>query len=193
MMFRTLAAALSFPVLAIAAPANAQSVAEPTARIAAYNDGIIAVMKARLGLAARKDRFEALVREYYDMPLIAQLVVGPKWTASSPADRASAVAALTRHSAVSLAKNFVSYGGEKFVVDPRPVDRGASKVVKVRIGSDTLLYVMRKGAGGWKIVDVVAQGVSQVAVQRSDVAAAVAADGAGGLAKRLAKLEATAR
>jgi hypothetical protein len=35
--------------------------------------------------------------------------------------------------------------------------------------------------------------VSQLAVQRSDAAAAVAAEGAGGLARRLAKLETTAR
>lgn len=193
MMFRNLAAALSLTVTAIAAPAHAQAAVDPAARIAAYNDGIVGIMKAKLGLAARKDRFEALVREYYDMPVIAQLVVGPKWAGSSPADRASAAAALTRHSAVSLARNFVSYGGEKFIVDPKPVDRGASKIVKVRIGSDTLLYVMRKGAAGWKIVDVVAQGVSQTAVQRADVAAAVAAEGAGGLARRLAKLETTAR
>ena len=191
MTYRTLAAA--FSLLAMSGPGFAQAAAEPTARIAAYNDGIVAIMKAKLGLAARKDRFETLVRDHYDMPVIAQLVVGAKWVGSSPADRASAVAALTRHSAVSLAKNFVSYGGEKFVVEPKTIDRGASRIVKVRIGSDTLLYVMRKGAAGWKIVDVVAQGVSQVAVQRSDVAAAVAAEGAGGLSRRLAKLEATTR
>ncbi len=191
MRYPVLAAALS--LLGMSVPAFAQAAAEPTARIATYNDGIVAIMKAKLALPARKDRFETLVRDHYDMPVIAQLVVGPKWASSSPADRASAVAALTRHSAVSLAKNFVSYGGEKFTVDPKTIDRGTSKIVKVKIGSDTLLYVMRKGAAGWKIVDVVAQGVSQVAVQRSDVAAAVAADGAGGLAKRLAKLEATAR
>jgi phospholipid transport system substrate-binding protein len=193
MIIRSLAAALFLPVISIAGLAHAQAATEPVARIATYNDGIIAIMKAKLPLAPRKDRFEALVREHYDMPVIAQLVIGPKWASSSPADRASAVAALTRHSAVNLAKNFVSYNGEKFAIDPKTVDRGASRIVKVRIGSDTLLYVMRKSAAGWKIVDVVAQGVSQLAVQRSDAAAAVAAEGAGGLARRLAKLETTAR
>ncbi len=191
MIFRTAAATLMLG-MTIAAPVRAET-AEPVARIIAYNDGIISIMKARLGLEARKDRFETLVREHYDMPVIAQLVVGPKWSGSGAADKTAAIAALTRHSAVSLARNFVTYGGEKFTVDPRTIDRGPSRIVRVKIGSDTLLYVMRKGAAGWKIVDVVAQGVSQLAVQRSDVAAAVAAEGAGGLAKRLAKLDATAR
>ena len=52
---------------------------------------------------------------------------------------------------------------------------------------------LRQNRPGWKIVDVVARGVSQTAVQRADVAASVAAGGAGGLAKRLAKLDAAAR
>lgn len=178
--------------IAISAPARAEAT-EPVARISAYSDGIISIMKQGLGPAARRDRFEALVREYYDMPAITRLVVGSRWADSSQADRVSAIKALTRHSAVSLARNFVTHKGEKFIVDPNTIDRGASRVVRVRIGTDTLLYVMRQGAGGWKIVDVVAQGVSQVAVQRADVAAAVAAEGAGGLAKRLAKLETMAR
>jgi phospholipid transport system substrate-binding protein len=192
MLTRTLAAALTLGIAATT-PAYAEP-SDPVARIAAYDDGIVAIMKAKLGFEARRDRFEALVREHYDMPAIAALVVGPKWSSSSAAERSDATAALTRHSAVSLAKNFDSYDGEKFTVDPAVIDRGTSKIVKVRIsspgGGDTLLYVMRKGAAGWKIIDVVAQGVSQLAVQRSDAAAAVAAEGAGGLAKELAKLDA---
>jgi phospholipid transport system substrate-binding protein len=188
--------ALAVGIVAVA-PAHAQQM-DPAARIGAYHDGIVAIMKAKLGFEARRDRFEALVRENYDMPAIASLVVGPKWTSSSATERNDAIAALTRHSAVSLAKNFTSYHGEQFTVDPAVVDRGESKVVKAKIGGsggggDTLLYVMRKGAAGWKIIDVVAQGVSQLAVQRSDAASAVASQGVGGLAKELGKLDSAAR
>ena len=181
---------------AIAQPARAGP-ADPVARITAYDNGIVEILKPGLGLQARRDRFEALVREYYDMPAIAALVVGPKWASSSVPDREAAIKALTRHSALSLARNFVKFGGERFTVDPAVIDRGASRIVRVRItspgGSDTLLYVLRPGSGGWKIIDVIAQGVSQLAVQRADVAASVAAEGAGGLAKRLARLDAGLR
>lgn len=181
-------------LVAIAAPAiiQAQTV-EPTARIALYNDAIIGIMKSKGGLAARTDRFEPIVREYYDMPAIAQLVVGPKWATSSPADREAAIAALVHHSATSLARNFSSYGGEKFVIDPAVISRGASRVVRVTImssdGKNVLLYQMRQGPADWKIIDVVSGGVSQLAVQRADAAGAVAAGGAAGLAKQLAKLD----
>jgi len=180
----------------VAQPARAEQ-ADPVARITAYDNGIVDILKQGLGLQARRDRFEALVREYYDMPVIAAMVVGPKWASSSAPDRDAAIKALTRHSALSLARNFVKFSGERFTADPAAIDRGASKIVRVRItspgGADTLLYVLRKGSGGWKIIDVVAQGVSQLAVQRADVAASVAADGAAGLAKGLARLDAAAR
>jgi phospholipid transport system substrate-binding protein len=186
---------LAVPALvAIAVPAivHAQAI-DPTARIALYNDAIIGVMKSKGGLAARTDKFEPIVREYYDMPTIAQLVVGPKWATSSAVDREAAIAALIHHSATSLARNFSSYSGEKFVIDPAVISRGASKVVRVTIisadGKNVLLYQMRQGPTGWKIVDVVSGGVSQLAVQRADVAGAVATGGAAGLARQLAKLD----
>ncbi|WP_340318281.1 ABC transporter substrate-binding protein [Rhizorhabdus argentea] len=193
MMIRTIAAGL---MLSIAVPAVAGAI-DPAARISAYNEGIVALLKARLGLQARRDRFETLVREFYDMPAIAQLVVGPKWSTSTPVDRNAAIAALTRHSAVTLARNFVAFRGEAFTVDPAVIDRGTNKIVRVRItapgSSDTLLYVLRQSADGWKIVDVISEGVSQLAVQRADFAASVASEGAGGLARRLAKLDAATR
>lgn len=177
--------------VAIASPALAEDPA--AARIAAYDDQVIAIMKARLPMPARIERFTGLVRTYYDMPAIAALVVGPAWAGTSAADRQAATAALTRHSAVSLARNFKSYGGETFRIDPAVSARGASKVVRVTIGSDVLLYQLQPAGGQWKIVDVVSGGVSQLAVQRSDLASTIASGGAAGLAKRLAEVDAKAK
>lgn len=183
--------ALAAAVTPFAAHAQA---ADPAARLAAYNDAVVAIMKARLAPAARVERFETAVRAAYDMPGIAALVVGAKWAATPPAERDAAIAALTRHSAVSLARNFVSYDGQRFVVDPAIVTRGASRVVKVTIQSkgraDVLLYRLREAGGEWRIVDVIAGGVSQLAVQRADLAGTVASGGVAGLTKQLARIDA---
>ena len=180
-----------FCVTMLAAPAWADPAAD---RLQAYNDKVIAVMKAKLPAPARVARFDELVSSYYDMPAIASLVVGAAWTTTSAPDKAAAIAALTRHSAVSLARNFASYGGERFTIDPNVTTRGASRVVKLTIASgssaNVLLYQMRNSGGTWRIVDVVAGGVSQLAVQRADLAAIVASGGAAGLAKRLAQVDA---
>lgn len=183
---------LAFAIAATPSLVQAQS-AEPAARIARYNDAVTDIMKSKSSLAARTQRFEPIVREYYDMPTIAPLVVGPKWATSSPADREAAIGALVHHSAITLARNFSSYSGEKFVIDPAVISRGASKIVRVTITSsdskNVLLYQLREGKSGWTIVDVISGGVSQLAVQRADLAAAVAAGGAAGLARQLARLD----
>lgn len=179
------------------APAFAAS-GDPADRLSRYDDGVIAIMKAKLPLAARVARFEPLVNAYYDMPAIAALVVGPSWASASAADRQAAAAALAHHSAVTLARNFDSYDGQRFTVDPMVQARGAAEIVKLTIqgrsSSNTLLYQMKRGSDGqWRIVDVIADGVSQLSVQRSDMASTVAKGGAAGLAKRLAQVDAKAR
>jgi phospholipid transport system substrate-binding protein len=171
----------------VSAPALAQSAAP--ARAAAYNDAIIAVMKAKAALPARTEHFRAIVSTYYDMPAIAALVAGPAWTSAPAADRQALTTALTRHSAIQLAKNFKSYDGEKFLIDPAVQTRGDSSIVKTTIagsgGSKDVLYYRMRGG---RIIDVISGGVSQLAVQRSDVSS-LAAGGVGAIVKRLNEVD----
>jgi phospholipid transport system substrate-binding protein len=182
-----IAALLALSIVPTVAQAQAIDAAQ---RMTGYNDAVIAIMKAKAPLPARADRFEPVVKAYYDMPTIAALVVGPAWTSASPADRAEAITALTRHSAVSLARNFASYSGERFTVDPKVIERGPDRVVKVTINTDTLLYRMRQSAGQWKIVDVVSSGVSNLALQRADLQTTLEKGGIAGMVKRLGQLDA---
>lgn len=193
MTFGTVSRLAALSLLAAPAALYAQA-ADPAATMADYNNGVIAIMKAKLPIDARVTRFEKLVSDHYDMPGIAQLVVGPKWAAASPADKKAAIDALTHHSAVSLARNFVSFGGEKFTVDPNVASRGTSSIVKVTIagkGSSALLqYRLRQTPAGWRIIDVTSEGVSQLTLQRSELASTIAAEGVGGMAKKLAARDA---
>jgi phospholipid transport system substrate-binding protein len=130
----------------VAVAAQASSAA---ARVGAYNAAIVSVMKSGGGLARRADAFEPIVREYYDMPAVSGLVFGPGWAKLSASDRATVTKALTRHSAVSLARNFTSYDGERFTVAPNVVTRGMTQLVTVTIASkggsgDTLIYRLRE-------------------------------------------------
>jgi len=178
--------------LLLSAPVAAQAqVGDPAAaRIGAYDDAVIGIMKAKLGTAARVDRFAPLVKSYYDMPGIAALVVGPAWSSASASEKASAIEALTRHSAVSLARNFKSYSGERFTVSPQVIARGPEKVVKVTINSDQLFYRMRQAGGSWTIVDVISGGVSNLALQRADLASTVQSGGVTAMVKKLGQLDA---
>ncbi len=185
---KTRTAAL-FAIAAIPVAVQAQT-SDAAQRMRTYNDGVVEIMKAKMSLPARADRFEPLVKAHYDMPTIAALVVGPGWASASAADKTAAIQALTRHSAVSLARNFTSYSGERFTVDPKVVERGPDRVVKVTINTDVLFYRMRQSGGQWKIVDVVSSGVSNLALQRADLQGTLQQGGITGMVKRLGQLDA---
>ena len=90
----------------------------------------------------------------------------------------------------NYAKNFDSFGGEKFVVDPAVQTRGVDKVVmsKFITSGQTIPfnYRMRQSGGTWKVVDVYLNGfVSQLATKRSDFGSTLASGGAPALIKKL--------
>lgn len=178
--------------LGLSAPALANAEAGASAHVAAYDDKVIAIMKEKLPTAQRIARFETVVHQSYDMPAIAALVIGPSWAGASAADKSAAIAALTRHSAISLAKNFKSYSGEKFTIDPTVQQRGGDSIVKLTINSDVLYFRMHRGGSGWSIIDVISGGVSQLAVQKSDLASTAASGGAAAVAKKLQQADAKA-
>lgn len=184
------AAMLVLPVAAQAADGGA------VARVGSYDDAVVAVMKAGLPMGPRVARFQSIVESYYDMPGIAAAVVGPAWGATPAATRTQMTAALARHSAIALARNFKSYGGERFTVDPAAQVRGDSTIVKLVIAgkgsSDTLYFRMRQAGAAWKIVDVISGGVSQLAVQRADLQSTIAAGGVAGAVSKLGQIDAKA-
>lgn len=179
------------PTLAAAQPSD------PAAgRIDAYNQAILAVMKdgPKLGMKGRTARFQTIVGDFYSAPMMTQIVVGAKWASLSPADRNAATAAMAKHSAVSLASNFDSFNGEKFTVVPQSKERGVDRLVSSSIApksgsATTLIYRMRQSGGQWKIIDVMSSGVSQLSLQRSDLAQSIAAGGAVGLARKLDEID----
>lgn len=170
--------------------AEAQALDPAAQRIGAYHAAIQATLAetARATPARRAAAFEPVVREYYDVAAAMPLVVGRAWATASAADRAAATIALARRSAVSHAVNFAGTRA-KFTVEPRAIPRGGDMVVRGAIGGTPFAYRMRQTTGRWRIVDVVAAGVSQLAVQRADFASTIAVGGVPALTKRLGELD----
>lgn len=190
--------ALAAAAAALAAPAQAQPTDPAAQRVESYFAQVQTVMKAALPMKSRVDRFEPIVTATYDNAAALALAAGPAYRTASPADRAAATAALARRGAVLHAGNFARFDGERFIVEPQAQTRGADKLVRARIQGKsgapaTLIYRLRQGADGqWRILDVVSEGVSQLAVQRSDFAAALKIGGLPALTRRLTELNAKA-
>ncbi len=184
-MFR----AATLAAVVLAAPAAAAS--DPAAVVGNFNNALIAAMQTGKGasLAARTTRLLPLVKATHDLPGMTRLVAGPGWATTGPADRAALTEAFSRHSALTYAVNFASFDGEKFVVEPKVDTRGSDALVHVKLvakdATTPLNYRLHQAEGGWRIIDVFADGVSQIAVQRSEFASTVKAGGAAALAAKL--------
>jgi len=147
---------------------------------------------ATLSMTERAKELVPVIEQVFAMPLVTRLAVGPEWANFTPDQQKALIAAYTRFTVANYAHNFHAFAGEKFEIDDNVLSRGEDKVVHTRIIPTrdvpvTLLYRMREVDGTWRVVDVIADGVSQLALRRSDFAVAIAAGGAPALIAHLNK------
>jgi phospholipid transport system substrate-binding protein len=162
---------------------------EVTGAIEQLHAGLIAIMKASKTASFRQryDMIAPVVGRTFDLDTILRHAIGPRW-ASLPADQQTALTdAFRRFTIASYVANFDSYSGERFEIVPVVRSVGTDRVVETRIATvgekvHVLDYLMRQEAGGWKVVDVLAEGsISRVAAQRSEMRSVLADSGGSGL------------
>jgi phospholipid transport system substrate-binding protein len=191
---------LALPLMA-GGMARAAASESPETLIQAFNDGLLAAMKA--GDAASFERRYAMlapvIDRVFDLPTILRNCVGPRWSALAETERVALLAAFRHFTISSYVANFSGYAGEKFeILAPSPATTGET-VIRTRIvltqgEAARIDYVLRHDAegvlphdgGGWRVVDVLLDGsISRVAVTRSDFRAAL---NEGGVASLIASL-----
>jgi phospholipid transport system substrate-binding protein len=179
---------------ALALPARAaDSGSDPAVRqIETFYSALIDTMKqgTQLGLQGRYRQLTTVTRETFDLPAMTQLSVGPSWSMLSEMERKLITDAFERMTIANYAKNFASFAGEIFAIDPMVKMRNADKIVESKLTSGSTVvpfnYRLHLVGDKWKIVDIYLNGyVSQLAVRRADFASTVASSGAAGLAKKI--------
>lgn len=165
---------------------RAAAASEITAPVEELHAGLMSIMKVgkTASFRQRYDAIAPVIGQTFDLEVILRQVVGPRW-ASLPADQQARLAdAFRRYTIASYVANFDIYSGQRFDTEPGVRAVGNDRVVETRIASPggrvhALDYVMRHEGGGWKVVDVLAEGsISRVASQRSEMRSLLA-DGGG--------------
>lgn len=171
-------------------PAAAQAAdADAVAPIAALNKALLDAM--RTGTSSPfPQRYAALapvVERAFDIPATLQAAVGPRWSSLPLPQQAQLLDVFRKFTIARYVDNFDGFNGERLEVLPDSRSVGTDQVVATQIvpaGGEAVRidYVMRRGASGWRAVDVLLNGsISQVAVQRSDFRSLVSAGDAGPL------------
>ena len=171
---------LAAPLLALptaAVPVDARAAdAEAAAPIQALVQAILAAMRAGKAtpFMQRYNLLAPAVDRAFDLQAVLAASVGPR-LATLPADQQAALLDVFRKFTVaSYAANFDSFEGERFdlVPEQRPVGNDlvvGTRLVPTRGDAVSIDYVMHRGPGGWRAIDVLLNGsISQNAVKRSD-------------------------
>lgn len=187
-----------FVALAAGEMRAADAAADPAARqIEQFYAALIDTMKngRELGIQGRYRQLAPVAEDTFDLGAMTRLTVGPAWSTMSETDHKAITDAFGRLMLSNYAKNFKSFGGEQFVVDPMVKMRNEDKIVESKLvrsgGRSTVPFNYRMHLVGdkWKIIDVFLNGyVSQVALRRADFSSTVAASGASGLVKKIDEL-----
>lgn len=192
--FRPLILALPIAAAAAIAPAAPLQAADPAqAPVQALSDGLIAIMKGgrAIGHGGRAARIAPVVDRAFDLPLMTRLAVGPAWVKASPADRTALVAAFRRLTINEYARNFDSWSGQSFAIDPKVEARTTDRVVRTTLSAPreapvSIAYRLRQNGSEWRIIDVFFKNaISQLTTRRADFDAIVQRGGAAALAEHI--------
>jgi phospholipid transport system substrate-binding protein len=176
--------------LIVSAPALAQAADPASAQVQEFYDALLASMKSGGTAKSRYEKLKPAVEKAFDLPAMTAIAVGPSFAALPDADKKALTEAFSRMTIANYAKNFDSFGGEKFIVEPASIARGSDHFVKssLKTSKETIAfnYRMHQVGSDWKVTDVYLAGnISQMAQKRSDFAATLASGGPSGLTKRI--------
>ena len=149
-----------------------------------FQNQLISVMKQgkTLGFKGRYDKMDTLVRKSHDLPKIARIVVGKQWEELTADQQAKLEAVFSKLSISAYAHNFKDYSGESFgFVSEEETGRGGVIIhTNLQIPGDKDVkfdYQMKKKDDGWQIMNIIADGVSDLALKRSEYTSVLSRDG----------------
>lgn len=145
-----------------------------------------------LGYVGRRDRIAPVIEESLDLPVITRLSLGRHWSNLSAEQRDAIVDVFSRWTIANYASRFNAYSGEQFeTISSEPARRGRELVrTLLKTENDpaknvTLDYLLHEADGKWRIVNVIANGVSDLSLKRADYGAVVKAQGLDSLIEKL--------
>jgi len=137
-----------------------------------------------LSPADRQAKVRGLVNRGFDLPAISRFVLGRHWRTASESERAQFSAAFTDYMVALYARQMANYGGEAFTVTGQRADSDVVTVftrVAQRDGGAPIGIDWRtvKAADGYRITDVVVEGISMMQTKRDEIGAVIARSGGG--------------
>jgi phospholipid transport system substrate-binding protein len=156
-----------------------------TAVASSFNEKLLASMRNAdsLGYSGRYAQLRPAVLATFDIPFMAEKVLGRRWGELSEQDRELWREVFADLLTATYAGRFVGYRGQTFVTVGEEKAARDTLLVLTRLddpsGDDVVInYRLRRTDAGWRVVDVYLKGtVSELALRRSEYSAVLERDG----------------
>ncbi len=165
--------------------------ATPESVVGKLHQTLIQIMKESKALDydGRYKVLEPVVRDSFDFETIARIVMGRYWRKLDDQQKAEFIDVFSRLSIASYATQFDSFSGENFeYLEDEEMKKGRILVKTKFVTNDRVVpfnYVLHPLQDRWRIINVIADGVSDLSLKRSDYAAIMKSDGFDGLISKL--------
>ena len=190
---KTLKVALATTLLLISNLVSALDDSAAKAVVEKLHESLLMAMNggAQLGLQGREEMLAPVIESSFDFESICRIVTGRYWKSASDEQKARFTSTFKKLSVATYASNFSSFSGEKFQTEGSEADHEALIVrttLRPAQGEPvTLNYLLRQSNEHWRIMNVVAQGVSDLSLKRADYTAVIKTEGFDSLINRLEK------
>ena len=160
--------------------AQAGSSSAPTtqsakATIEYLHKSLIQAMKQakKLGYSGRYSKLKPVIEQTHDLNYIARTTLGSHWGKLSKQQQSTFVSTFSHLTIATYAGRFDGYSGEQFKFDSQHKMSSDQTLVRSHLvksdGSTVKFdYVLRQENGHWKIINIVVDGVSDLAMKRAE-------------------------
>lgn len=170
-----------------AADAEGQSASSFVQKLA--DDAVVVLSASDLSDADRRDVLAGLMRKNFDTKLIARFAVGSYWDDATQEQRDAYVDVFGAYFVKVYGDFLGGYGGETlYVLGQKPLSQ-TDDLVATRISGGNGTFQtdlrVRRGANGYRIIDIMVESVSMLATHRSEFGAVAKRRGFDGLIEAL--------
>ena len=149
-----------------------------------FQTELVQVMKdgKKLGYDGRYEKLESAVSNSHDLSKIARIVVGKEWEKLTEEQQKKLTDVFSKLSIASYAHNFKDFSGETFAIDSEEETKMGGVVIHshLTIPDDKPVkfdYMLKEKGASWRIINIIANGVSDLALKRSEYTAVLQRDG----------------
>lgn len=163
-----------------------------TAVVEQFHSALIAAMKKsdKLGFKGRYKLLKPAIKNGHDLPGITKVVAGRYWSKLSDRDKELLIKTFSKLIITTYAARFDEYSGEKFkTLSEEHLPNGDILVRTQLVKSDgeklSFDYVLRNDGKNWRVRNIIVDGVSDLAIKRTEYTSILRGEGVKVLIEKL--------